>query len=134
MNERPIVSSIPQDCELAQCPSSQPVPPGTKVPSNQAHKTQWRFGSWTQVCCTVTSQLFCCLLFRCPPIVYHHVLLQNSAVPAAVKGRGCATLVAVTTRAAWQRSLRVPTYRNRRPGKCAQWLRADSGRCWNGQR
>ncbi|TKS70948.1 disintegrin and metalloproteinase with thrombospondin motifs 9 [Collichthys lucidus] len=37
-----------QDCELAQCPSSHPVPPGTKVPSNQGHKTQWRFGSWTQ--------------------------------------------------------------------------------------
>ncbi|XP_061689162.1 LOW QUALITY PROTEIN: A disintegrin and metalloproteinase with thrombospondin motifs 9-like [Syngnathoides biaculeatus] len=37
-----------QDCELAQCPNSQPVSPGTKVPSHQAHKTQWRFGSWTQ--------------------------------------------------------------------------------------
>ncbi|XP_062300498.1 A disintegrin and metalloproteinase with thrombospondin motifs 9-like [Scomber scombrus] len=37
-----------QDCELAQCPSSHPVPPGTKVPSHQSHKTQWRFGSWTQ--------------------------------------------------------------------------------------
>uniref|UniRef100_A0A8C4IAI7 ADAM metallopeptidase with thrombospondin type 1 motif, 9 n=1 Tax=Dicentrarchus labrax TaxID=13489 RepID=A0A8C4IAI7_DICLA len=37
-----------QDCELAQCPSSHPVPPGTKVPSHQGHKTQWRFGSWTQ--------------------------------------------------------------------------------------
>uniref|UniRef100_A0A8C5BKQ3 ADAM metallopeptidase with thrombospondin type 1 motif 9 n=1 Tax=Gadus morhua TaxID=8049 RepID=A0A8C5BKQ3_GADMO len=37
-----------QDCELAQCPSSDPVPPGTKTPSNQGHKTQWRFGSWTQ--------------------------------------------------------------------------------------
>ncbi|XP_056131168.1 A disintegrin and metalloproteinase with thrombospondin motifs 9-like isoform X2 [Lampris incognitus] len=37
-----------QDCELAQCPSNHPVPPGTKVPSNQGHKTQWRFGSWTQ--------------------------------------------------------------------------------------
>ncbi|XP_053298458.1 A disintegrin and metalloproteinase with thrombospondin motifs 9 [Pleuronectes platessa] len=41
-----------QDCELAQCPSSHPVPPGTKVPSHQAHKTQWRFGSWTQ--CTAS--------------------------------------------------------------------------------
>ncbi|KAM9813380.1 A disintegrin and metalloproteinase with thrombospondin motifs 9 [Neosynchiropus ocellatus] len=37
-----------QDCELAQCPSSHPVPPGTKVPSQQGLKTQWRFGSWTQ--------------------------------------------------------------------------------------
>uniref|UniRef100_A0A8C6VYZ8 ADAM metallopeptidase with thrombospondin type 1 motif 9 n=1 Tax=Nothobranchius furzeri TaxID=105023 RepID=A0A8C6VYZ8_NOTFU len=37
-----------QDCELAQCPSSHPVTPGTKVPSDQGHKTQWRFGSWTQ--------------------------------------------------------------------------------------
>uniref|UniRef100_A0A7N6B2E3 ADAM metallopeptidase with thrombospondin type 1 motif, 9 n=1 Tax=Anabas testudineus TaxID=64144 RepID=A0A7N6B2E3_ANATE len=37
-----------QDCELAQCPSSHPTPPGTKVPSPQVHKTQWRFGSWTQ--------------------------------------------------------------------------------------
>ncbi|XP_061542969.1 A disintegrin and metalloproteinase with thrombospondin motifs 9 isoform X3 [Phycodurus eques] len=37
-----------QDCELAHCPNSQPVSPGTKVPSHQGHKTQWRFGSWTQ--------------------------------------------------------------------------------------
>uniref|UniRef100_A0A3Q3FHS5 ADAM metallopeptidase with thrombospondin type 1 motif, 9 n=1 Tax=Kryptolebias marmoratus TaxID=37003 RepID=A0A3Q3FHS5_KRYMA len=37
-----------QDCETAQCPSRHPVPPGTKVPSHQSHKTQWRFGSWTQ--------------------------------------------------------------------------------------
>ncbi|XP_033822134.1 A disintegrin and metalloproteinase with thrombospondin motifs 9-like [Periophthalmus magnuspinnatus] len=37
-----------QDCEVAQCPSSQPVPPGTKVPSHPSHKTQWRYGSWTQ--------------------------------------------------------------------------------------
>ncbi|XP_056293354.1 A disintegrin and metalloproteinase with thrombospondin motifs 9 [Pseudoliparis swirei] len=37
-----------QDCDLAQCPSSHPVPPGTKGPSHQGHKTQWRFGSWTQ--------------------------------------------------------------------------------------
>uniref|UniRef100_A0A673A2V3 ADAM metallopeptidase with thrombospondin type 1 motif, 9 n=1 Tax=Sphaeramia orbicularis TaxID=375764 RepID=A0A673A2V3_9TELE len=37
-----------QDCELAQCPSSHPIPPGTKVPTHQGHKTQWRFGSWTQ--------------------------------------------------------------------------------------
>ncbi|XP_077458454.1 A disintegrin and metalloproteinase with thrombospondin motifs 9 [Stigmatopora argus] len=37
-----------QDCELAQCPNSQPILPGTKVPSHQGHKTQWRFGSWTQ--------------------------------------------------------------------------------------
>uniref|UniRef100_A0A669EEA7 ADAM metallopeptidase with thrombospondin type 1 motif, 9 n=1 Tax=Oreochromis niloticus TaxID=8128 RepID=A0A669EEA7_ORENI len=37
-----------QDCEIAQCPSSHPVPPGTKVPSHPGHKTQWRFGSWTQ--------------------------------------------------------------------------------------
>uniref|UniRef100_A0A3B3BTR9 ADAM metallopeptidase with thrombospondin type 1 motif, 9 n=1 Tax=Oryzias melastigma TaxID=30732 RepID=A0A3B3BTR9_ORYME len=32
--------------DLAQCPNSHPVPPGTKVPSHQGHKTQWRFGSW----------------------------------------------------------------------------------------
>ncbi|XP_015240797.1 PREDICTED: A disintegrin and metalloproteinase with thrombospondin motifs 9 [Cyprinodon variegatus] len=37
-----------QDCEVAQCPSSHPVPPGTKVPSHQGHRTQWRFGSWAQ--------------------------------------------------------------------------------------
>ncbi|XP_061583837.1 A disintegrin and metalloproteinase with thrombospondin motifs 9 [Cololabis saira] len=37
-----------QDCEMAQCPSSHPIPPGTKGPSHQGHKTQWRFGSWTQ--------------------------------------------------------------------------------------
>uniref|UniRef100_A0A3Q0RHB0 ADAM metallopeptidase with thrombospondin type 1 motif 9 n=1 Tax=Amphilophus citrinellus TaxID=61819 RepID=A0A3Q0RHB0_AMPCI len=37
-----------QDCEITQCPSSHPIPPGTKVPSHQGHKTQWRFGSWTQ--------------------------------------------------------------------------------------
>uniref|UniRef100_H3D0N5 ADAM metallopeptidase with thrombospondin type 1 motif, 9 n=1 Tax=Tetraodon nigroviridis TaxID=99883 RepID=H3D0N5_TETNG len=37
-----------QDCELAQCPSSHPVPPGIKVLSHHGHKTQWRFGSWTQ--------------------------------------------------------------------------------------
>lgn len=134
MNERTIVSSIPQDCEVGQCPSSHPVPPGTKVPSNQAHKTQWRFGSWTQVGCTVTSQLSCCFPFPCPSGVYPHFLLQNSAAPAAVKARGCATSVAVTTRAAWQRSRHVPTYRNHRPGKCARWWRADSGRCWNGRR
>ncbi|KAK6319051.1 hypothetical protein J4Q44_G00102620, partial [Coregonus suidteri] len=41
-----------QDCELAQCPVSHPVPPGTKVPSHLSHKTQWRFGSWTQ--CSAT--------------------------------------------------------------------------------
>lgn len=51
------VSSLPQDCELAQCPSSHPVPPGTKVPTHQGHKTQWRFGSWTQVGCPVTSSI-----------------------------------------------------------------------------
>uniref|UniRef100_A0A8C5FZ01 ADAM metallopeptidase with thrombospondin type 1 motif, 9 n=1 Tax=Gouania willdenowi TaxID=441366 RepID=A0A8C5FZ01_GOUWI len=37
-----------QDCEIAQCLSSHPIPPGIKIPSHQAHKTQWRFGSWTQ--------------------------------------------------------------------------------------
>uniref|UniRef100_A0A3B3V505 ADAM metallopeptidase with thrombospondin type 1 motif 9 n=1 Tax=Poecilia latipinna TaxID=48699 RepID=A0A3B3V505_9TELE len=37
-----------QDCEVAQCSSSHPVPPVTKVPSHQGHRTQWRFGSWTQ--------------------------------------------------------------------------------------
>uniref|UniRef100_A0A674E916 ADAM metallopeptidase with thrombospondin type 1 motif 9 n=1 Tax=Salmo trutta TaxID=8032 RepID=A0A674E916_SALTR len=41
-----------QDCEPAQCPVSHPVPPGTKVPSHLSHKTQWRFGSWTQ--CSAT--------------------------------------------------------------------------------
>ncbi|XP_071191355.1 A disintegrin and metalloproteinase with thrombospondin motifs 9-like [Salvelinus alpinus] len=41
-----------QDCELTQCPISHPVPPGTKVPSHLPHKTQWRFGSWTQ--CSAT--------------------------------------------------------------------------------
>uniref|UniRef100_A0A3P8V006 ADAM metallopeptidase with thrombospondin type 1 motif 9 n=1 Tax=Cynoglossus semilaevis TaxID=244447 RepID=A0A3P8V006_CYNSE len=41
-----------QDCELAQCPSTDPVPPEIKVPSHQDHKTQWRFGSWTQ--CTAS--------------------------------------------------------------------------------
>uniref|UniRef100_A0A3P9Q081 ADAM metallopeptidase with thrombospondin type 1 motif 9 n=1 Tax=Poecilia reticulata TaxID=8081 RepID=A0A3P9Q081_POERE len=37
-----------QDCEVAQCSGSLPVPPVTKVPSHQGHRTQWRFGSWTQ--------------------------------------------------------------------------------------
>ncbi|MED6257679.1 hypothetical protein ATANTOWER_029546, partial [Ataeniobius toweri] len=37
-----------QDCEVAQCSSSHPVPPGIKVSSTQGHRTQWRFGSWTQ--------------------------------------------------------------------------------------
>ncbi|KAJ3602159.1 hypothetical protein NHX12_029918 [Muraenolepis orangiensis] len=37
-----------QDCELVQCPSSHPVSPGSKNSFNQPHKTQWRFGSWTQ--------------------------------------------------------------------------------------
>uniref|UniRef100_A0A3B5RBG7 ADAM metallopeptidase with thrombospondin type 1 motif, 9 n=1 Tax=Xiphophorus maculatus TaxID=8083 RepID=A0A3B5RBG7_XIPMA len=37
-----------QDCEVAQCSGSHPVPPVTKVPSHQGHRTQWRFGSWTQ--------------------------------------------------------------------------------------
>uniref|UniRef100_A0A3Q2Y652 ADAM metallopeptidase with thrombospondin type 1 motif 9 n=1 Tax=Hippocampus comes TaxID=109280 RepID=A0A3Q2Y652_HIPCM len=41
-----------QDCEVAQCPAGQIVPHGTKVPSHQGHKTQWRFGSWTQ--CSAT--------------------------------------------------------------------------------
>uniref|UniRef100_A0A6Q2YCM6 ADAM metallopeptidase with thrombospondin type 1 motif, 9 n=1 Tax=Esox lucius TaxID=8010 RepID=A0A6Q2YCM6_ESOLU len=41
-----------QDCELAQCPVSHPVPQGTKVPPHPPHKTQWRFGSWTQ--CSAT--------------------------------------------------------------------------------
>lgn len=54
-----------QDCELAQCPSSHPVPPGTKVPSNQGHKTQWRFGSWTQVC--YPAPFSCRASFCCPP-------------------------------------------------------------------
>lgn len=134
MNERLFVSSPPQDCEVAQCPSSHPVPPGTKVPSNQAHKTQWRFGSWTQVRCTVTSQLFYCLPFYCPSVVHRRVFLRNSAAPAAAKGCGCATSVAVTTRGVWRRSRRAPTYPSHRPGKCARWWRADSGRCWNGRR
>uniref|UniRef100_A0A8C6UNL6 ADAM metallopeptidase with thrombospondin type 1 motif, 9 n=1 Tax=Neogobius melanostomus TaxID=47308 RepID=A0A8C6UNL6_9GOBI len=37
-----------QDCEVAQCPNSHSDPPGTKVPSVPSHKTQWRYGSWTQ--------------------------------------------------------------------------------------
>ncbi|KAL0978547.1 hypothetical protein UPYG_G00171970 [Umbra pygmaea] len=41
-----------QDCELTQCPVSHPVPQGTKVPPHPPHKTQWRFGSWTQ--CSAT--------------------------------------------------------------------------------
>uniref|UniRef100_A0A8C2K2Q1 ADAM metallopeptidase with thrombospondin type 1 motif, 9 n=1 Tax=Cyprinus carpio TaxID=7962 RepID=A0A8C2K2Q1_CYPCA len=41
-----------QDCELSQCPVTHPVAPETKVMSHPAHKTQWRFGSWTQ--CSAT--------------------------------------------------------------------------------
>ncbi|XP_076123623.1 A disintegrin and metalloproteinase with thrombospondin motifs 9 [Alosa pseudoharengus] len=37
-----------QDCELALCPVAHPVSPDTKGPSHPGHKTQWRFGSWTQ--------------------------------------------------------------------------------------
>ncbi|KAI1890950.1 hypothetical protein AGOR_G00158860 [Albula goreensis] len=41
-----------QDCELAQCPIPHPISPETKAPSHPGHKTQWRFGSWTQ--CSAT--------------------------------------------------------------------------------
>ncbi|KAG7478040.1 hypothetical protein MATL_G00076160 [Megalops atlanticus] len=41
-----------QDCELVQCPVTHPVVPETKVPPHPGHKTQWRFGSWTQ--CSAT--------------------------------------------------------------------------------
>ncbi|XP_051531405.1 A disintegrin and metalloproteinase with thrombospondin motifs 9 [Myxocyprinus asiaticus] len=41
-----------QDCELSQCPVTHPVAPETKVMSHPVHKTQWRFGSWTQ--CSAT--------------------------------------------------------------------------------
>uniref|UniRef100_A0A671LTY8 A disintegrin and metalloproteinase with thrombospondin motifs 9-like n=1 Tax=Sinocyclocheilus anshuiensis TaxID=1608454 RepID=A0A671LTY8_9TELE len=41
-----------QDCELSQCPVTHPVAPETKVMSHPGHKTQWRFGSWTQ--CSAT--------------------------------------------------------------------------------
>ncbi|KAJ8409285.1 hypothetical protein AAFF_G00234830, partial [Aldrovandia affinis] len=39
-----------QDCELAQC--VHPISMETKVPAPPGHKTQWRFGSWTQ--CSAT--------------------------------------------------------------------------------
>uniref|UniRef100_A0A8C1Z6Z7 ADAM metallopeptidase with thrombospondin type 1 motif, 9 n=1 Tax=Cyprinus carpio TaxID=7962 RepID=A0A8C1Z6Z7_CYPCA len=41
-----------QDCEFSQCPVTHPVAPETKVISHPGHKTQWRFGSWTQ--CSAT--------------------------------------------------------------------------------
>ncbi|MBN3323406.1 ATS9 metalloproteinase, partial [Atractosteus spatula] len=40
-----------QDCEVTPCPVVRPVVPETKVPT-RGHRTQWRFGSWTQ--CSVT--------------------------------------------------------------------------------
>ncbi|XP_060766580.1 A disintegrin and metalloproteinase with thrombospondin motifs 9-like isoform X3 [Neoarius graeffei] len=42
-----------QDCEVSPCPVTHPVSPETKqlVP-HPGHKTQWRFGSWTQ--CSAT--------------------------------------------------------------------------------
>uniref|UniRef100_A0AAV2M9F9 Uncharacterized protein n=1 Tax=Knipowitschia caucasica TaxID=637954 RepID=A0AAV2M9F9_KNICA len=43
---RPKYRSI--DCDVAQCPNSHLVPPDTKGPSHPSHKTQWRYGSWTQ--------------------------------------------------------------------------------------
>lgn len=41
-----------QDCELSQCPVTHPVAPEPKVMPHPGHKTQWRFGSWTQ--CSAT--------------------------------------------------------------------------------
>ncbi|XP_037388444.1 A disintegrin and metalloproteinase with thrombospondin motifs 9 [Pygocentrus nattereri] len=41
-----------QDCEISQCPVTHPVSPETKVAPHPGHKTQWRFGSWTQ--CSAT--------------------------------------------------------------------------------
>ncbi|XP_028824252.1 A disintegrin and metalloproteinase with thrombospondin motifs 9 isoform X3 [Denticeps clupeoides] len=41
-----------QDCELTQCPVTHPVSPETRTQPHPAHKTQWRFGSWTQ--CSTT--------------------------------------------------------------------------------
>ncbi|KAB5536845.1 hypothetical protein PHYPO_G00112000 [Pangasianodon hypophthalmus] len=40
-----------QDCEVSPCPVTHPVSPDTKLP-HLGHKTQWRFGSWTQ--CSAT--------------------------------------------------------------------------------
>ncbi|XP_029103687.1 A disintegrin and metalloproteinase with thrombospondin motifs 9 isoform X2 [Scleropages formosus] len=41
-----------QDCELSPCPDAHPAPPDSKASSPPGHKTQWRFGSWTQ--CSAT--------------------------------------------------------------------------------
>ncbi|TRZ01016.1 hypothetical protein DNTS_018527 [Danionella cerebrum] len=41
-----------QDCELSQCPITHPVATETKLVTHPGHKTQWRFGSWTQ--CSAT--------------------------------------------------------------------------------
>ncbi|KAI5093665.1 A disintegrin and metalloproteinase with thrombospondin motifs 9 [Silurus meridionalis] len=41
-----------QDCEVSPCPVTHPVLPDTKQAPHPAHKTQWRFGSWTQ--CSAT--------------------------------------------------------------------------------
>ncbi|XP_030632604.1 A disintegrin and metalloproteinase with thrombospondin motifs 9 [Chanos chanos] len=41
-----------QDCELSPCPMTHPASPETKVAPHPSHKTQWRFGSWTQ--CSAT--------------------------------------------------------------------------------
>ncbi|MBN3308697.1 ATS9 metalloproteinase, partial [Amia calva] len=41
-----------QDCEITACPVMHPAVPETKVPTHAGHRTQWRFGSWTQ--CSAT--------------------------------------------------------------------------------
>ncbi|XP_053508704.1 A disintegrin and metalloproteinase with thrombospondin motifs 9 [Ictalurus furcatus] len=41
-----------QDCEVSPCPVTHPVSPDTKPVPHPGHKTQWRFGSWTQ--CSAT--------------------------------------------------------------------------------
>uniref|UniRef100_A0A8B9RMA0 ADAM metallopeptidase with thrombospondin type 1 motif, 9 n=1 Tax=Astyanax mexicanus TaxID=7994 RepID=A0A8B9RMA0_ASTMX len=41
-----------QDCEISQCPITHPVSPETKMVPHPGHKTQWRYGSWTQ--CSAT--------------------------------------------------------------------------------
>lgn len=84
------VSRISQDCEVAQCSGSHPVPPVTKVPSHQGHRTQWRFGSWTQVGSLPKLPIasigltFLRRLDIPPPLL-------DSVAPAAAKARGCAT-------------------------------------------
>uniref|UniRef100_A0A4W4GDV2 Peptidase M12B domain-containing protein n=1 Tax=Electrophorus electricus TaxID=8005 RepID=A0A4W4GDV2_ELEEL len=53
-----------QDCEISQCSIPQTVSPETKAVSKLGHKTQWRFGSWTQCSATCgkgipTRQVLC---------------------------------------------------------------------------